>query len=279
MDIELGSGGTAVGVALRVTPGFPIPLKYQNPGWLEEVGSETPPTTNGFLQNYCTMNYSFGTAIVYDTVVAATPMVANVPVNLNNNPAYNASATTYVYTAENGTSYTTRKLAWYCALTIACTGLGAGSVITIHGFDIYKNKITEQVTWSGENYSLQQTKNAFAMVYQVISNTNGNAITVGLSNTLGMYYRTPSASFLNYIKCDDTTNGTNTLLTGTNLITPAFDGTPTATTGDVRGLINLPIYVEPGRRLVVSQNLEGMYPPMFLQTIDRVFGQMPYAAF
>lgn len=122
----------------------------------------------------------------------------------------------------------------------ADSGTTAALTITINGYDMYKQPMSETITSSATATSvvadgLKAFKYIYSFVITSAANATANTLNMGWGDVLGLPYALP-------LKSDFLTNGTyfNEVLEATApTVVKADATTATATTGDVRGTVDL----------------------------------------
>jgi hypothetical protein len=140
-----------------------------------------------------------------------------------------------------------------CARTVTVTAAGANTATyTIAGYDIYGQAMTETIAAPSTS-----TVSSAKMFKSVVSVTNANAtastngVTVGYGDIVGLPYRVTTGDYVyfNY----NATVGLLAAITVADTTSPA-----TATTGDVRGKINLASAADGTKRLVAFIGLPAL---------------------
>ena len=145
--------------------------------------------------------------------------------------------TTYILTAVTATTATLTTTAGAAVVTTAGTTTGltftlgvAPVTVTVSGFDIYGQSMSEAITSSAAVSTAVNGLKAFYLVTSVsVSGATGTAITVGTSNVLGCPVRVPNIAYVASVKSN------NALAQDGGTFIAADTATATTTTGDVRG--------------------------------------------
>jgi len=145
--------------------------------------------------------------------------------------------TTYVLTAVTATSATLTTTAGAAVVTTAGTPTGltytlgvAPVTVTVSGFDVYGQAMSEAITSSAAVSTAVSGLKAFYLITSVsVSGATGTALTVGTTNVLGCPVRVPNIGYVASVKSN------NTLAQDTGTFVAADTATATTTTGDVRG--------------------------------------------
>jgi hypothetical protein len=107
---------------------------------------------------------------------------------------------------------------------------GTNGVITVSGYDVYGNAMTESITAVG---TTAWGRKAFKYVRSILTTTDGSVGSVGLGETFGFSWRSDSWGLINVGLDNKASIGTTTGYTS------AILGPSTATTGDVRGTVQI----------------------------------------
>jgi len=107
---------------------------------------------------------------------------------------------------------------------------GTNAIITVSGYDVYGNALTESITANGT--SAWGVK-AFKYIRSILTTQDGSVGSVGLGETFGFAWRSDSWGLVRAGMSNKATVGTTTGYTS------AIVGPSTATTGDVRGTIQI----------------------------------------
>jgi hypothetical protein len=145
--------------------------------------------------------------------------------------------TTYILTSVTATTATLTTTAGAAVVTTAGTTTGltftlgvAPVTVTVSGFDIYGQSMSEAITSSASVSTAVSGLKAFYLVTSVsVSGATGTAITVGTSNVLGCPVRVPNIAYVASVKSN------NALAQDGGTFIAADTATATTTTGDVRG--------------------------------------------
>ena len=145
--------------------------------------------------------------------------------------------TTYILTAVTATSATLTTTAGAAVVTTAGTPTGltytlgvAPVTVTVSGFDVYGQAMSEAITSSAAVSTAVSGLKAFYLVTSVsVSGATGTALTVGTTNVLGCPVRVPNIAYVASVKSN------NTLAQDAGTFVAADTATATTTTGDVRG--------------------------------------------
>ena len=145
--------------------------------------------------------------------------------------------TTYILTAVTTTSATLTTTAGAAVVTTAGTPTGltytlgvAPVTVTVTGFDVYGQSMSEAITSSAAVSTAVSGLKAFYLVTSVsVSGATGTALTVGTTNVLGCPVRVPNIAYVASVKSN------NALAQDGGTFTAADTATATTTTGDVRG--------------------------------------------
>jgi hypothetical protein len=145
--------------------------------------------------------------------------------------------TTYVLTAVTATSATLTTTAGAAVVTTAGTPTGltytlgvAPVTVTVSGFDIYGQAMSEAITSSAAVSTAVNGLKAFYLITSVsVSGATGTALTVGTTNVLGIPVRVANIAYVASVKSN------NTLAQDAGTFVAADTATATTTTGDVRG--------------------------------------------
>ena len=145
--------------------------------------------------------------------------------------------TTYVLTAVTATSATLTTTAGAAVVTTAGTPTGltytlgvAPVTVTVSGFDIYGQAMSEAITSSAAVSTAVSGLKAFYLITSVsVSGATGTALTVGTTNVLGCPVRVPNIAYVASVKSN------NALAQDGGTFVAADTATATTTTGDVRG--------------------------------------------
>jgi len=145
--------------------------------------------------------------------------------------------TTYVLTAVTATSATLTTTAGAAVVTTAGTPTGltytlgvAPVTVTVSGFDVYGQAMSEAITSSAAVSTAVNGLKAFYLVTSVsVSGATGTALTVGTTNVLGCPVRVPNIAYVASVKSN------NALAQDGGSFIAADTATATTTTGDVRG--------------------------------------------
>ena len=145
--------------------------------------------------------------------------------------------TTYILTAVTATSATLTTTAGAAVVTTAGTPTGltytlgvAPVTVTVAGFDIYGQAMSEAITSSAAVSTAVSGLKAFYLITSVsVSGATGTALTVGTSNVLGLPVRVANVAYVASVKSN------NTLAQDAGTFVAADTATATTTTGDVRG--------------------------------------------
>jgi hypothetical protein len=145
--------------------------------------------------------------------------------------------TTYVLTAVTATSATLTTTAGAAVVTTAGTPTGltytlgvAPVTVTVSGFDVYGQAMSEAITSSAAVSTAVSGLKAFYLVTSVsVSGATGTALTVGTTNVLGIPVRVTNVAYVASVKSN------NVLAQDAGTFVAADTATATTTTGDVRG--------------------------------------------
>jgi hypothetical protein len=145
--------------------------------------------------------------------------------------------TTYVLTAVTATSATLTTTAGAAVVTTAGTPTGltytlgvAPVTVTVSGFDVYGQAMSEAITSSAAVSTAVSGLKAFYLITSVtVSGATGTALTVGTTNVLGIPVRVANVAYVASVKSN------NTLAQDAGTFVAADTATATTTTGDVRG--------------------------------------------
>jgi hypothetical protein len=145
--------------------------------------------------------------------------------------------TTYILTAVTATSATLTTTAGAAVVTTAGTPTGltytlgvAPVTVTVTGFDVYGQSMSEAITSSAAVSTAVNGLKAFYLVTSVsVSGATGTALTVGTTNVLGIPVRVSNIAYVASVKSN------NVLAQDGGQFTVADTATATTTTGDVRG--------------------------------------------
>jgi hypothetical protein len=145
--------------------------------------------------------------------------------------------TTYILTAVTSTSATLTTTAGAAVVTTAGTPTGltytlgvAPVTVTVSGFDVYGQAMSEAITSSAAVSTAVSGLKAFFLVTSVtVSGATGTALTVGTTNVLGCPVRVPNIAYVASVKSN------NALAQDGGSFIAADTATATTTTGDVRG--------------------------------------------
>ena len=145
--------------------------------------------------------------------------------------------TTYILTAVTATSATLTTTAGAAVVTTAGTPTGltytlgvAPVTVTVSGFDVYGQAMSEAITSSAAVSTAVSGLKAFYLITSVsVSGATGTALTVGTTNVLGIPVRVPNVAYVVGVKSN------NVLADDAGNFLPADTNTATTTTGDVRG--------------------------------------------
>ena len=145
--------------------------------------------------------------------------------------------TTYILTAVTATSATLTTTAGAAVVTTAGTPTGltytlgvAPVTVTVTGFDLYGQPMSEAITSSAAVSTAVNGKKAFLQVTSVsVSGATGTALTVGTTDILGLPVRVFNVAYIASVKSN------NTLAQDAGTFVAADTNTATTTTGDVRG--------------------------------------------
>ena len=145
--------------------------------------------------------------------------------------------TTYILTAVTATSATLTTTAGAAVVTTAGTPTGltytlgvAPVTVTVTGFDIYGQSMSEAITSSAAVSTAVSGLKAFYIITSVtVSGATGTALTVGTTNVLGIPVRVANIAYVASVKSN------NTLAQDAGTFVAADTNTATTTTGDVRG--------------------------------------------
>jgi hypothetical protein len=145
--------------------------------------------------------------------------------------------TTYILTAVTATSATLTTTAGAAVVTTAGTPTGltytlgvAPVTVTVTGFDLYGQPMSEAITSSAAVSTAVNGKKAFLQVTSVsVSGATGTALTVGTTDILGLPVRVFNIAYIASVKSN------NALAQDGGQFTAADTATATTTTGDVRG--------------------------------------------
>jgi hypothetical protein len=145
--------------------------------------------------------------------------------------------TTYILTAVTATSATLTTTAGAAVVTTAGTPTGltytlgvAPVTVTVTGYDLYGQPMSEAITSSAAVSTAVNGKKAFLQVTSVsVSAATGTAVTVGTTDILGLPVRVFNVAYIASVKSN------NTLAQDAGTFVAADTNTATTTTGDVRG--------------------------------------------
>lgn len=145
--------------------------------------------------------------------------------------------TTYILTAVTATSATLTTTAGAAVVTTAGTPTGltytlgvAPVTVTVSGFDVYGQAMSEAITSSAAVSTAVSGLKAFYLVTSVsVSGATGTALTVGTTNVLGIPVRVTNVAYVASVKSN------NVLAQDAGTFVAADTATATTTTGDVRG--------------------------------------------
>jgi hypothetical protein len=145
--------------------------------------------------------------------------------------------TTYILTAVTATTATLTTTAGAAVVTTAGTTTGltftlgvAPVTVTVSGFDVYGQAMSEAITSSAAVSTAVNGLKAFYLVTSVsVSGATGTALTVGTTNVLGCPVRVPNIAYVASVKSN------NALAQDGGTFIAADTATATTTTGDVRG--------------------------------------------
>ena len=145
--------------------------------------------------------------------------------------------TTYILTAVTATSATLTTTAGAAVVTTAGTPTGltytlgvAPVTVTVTGYDLYGQPMSEAITSSAAVSTAVNGKKAFLQVTSVsVSGATGTALTVGTTDILGLPVRVFNIAYIASVKSN------NTLAQDAGTFVAADTATATTTTGDVRG--------------------------------------------
>jgi len=145
--------------------------------------------------------------------------------------------TTYILTAVTATSATLTTTAGAAVVTTAGTPTGltytlgvAPVTVTVSGFDVYGQAMSEAITSSAAVSTAVNGLKAFYLITSVtVSGATGTALTVGTTNVLGIPVRVANIAYVASVKSN------NTLAQDAGTFVAADTNTATTTTGDVRG--------------------------------------------
>jgi hypothetical protein len=145
--------------------------------------------------------------------------------------------TTYILTAVTATSATLTTTAGAAVVTTAGTPTGltytlgvAPVTVTVSGFDVYGQAMSEAITSSAAVSTAVSGLKAFYLITSVsVSGATGTALTVGTTNVLGCPVRVPNIAYVASVKSN------NALAQDGGTFIASDTATATTTTGDVRG--------------------------------------------
>ena len=145
--------------------------------------------------------------------------------------------TTYILTAVTATSATLTTTAGAAVVTTAGTPTGltytlgvAPVTVTVSGFDVYGQAMSEAITSSAAVSTAVSGLKAFYLITSVtVSGATGTALTVGTTNVLGIPVRVANIAYVASVKSN------NTLAQDAGTFVASDTNTATTTTGDVRG--------------------------------------------
>ena len=145
--------------------------------------------------------------------------------------------TTYILTAVTATSATLTTTAGAAVVTTAGTPTGltytlgvAPVTVTVTGYDLYGQPMSEAITSSAAVSTAVNGKKAFFQVTSIaVSDATGTALTVGTTDILGLPVRVVNVAYVASVKSN------NTLAQDAGTFVAADTATATTTTGDVRG--------------------------------------------
>jgi hypothetical protein len=145
--------------------------------------------------------------------------------------------TTYILTAVTSTSATLTTTAGAAVVTTAGTPTGltytlgvAPVTVTVSGFDVYGQAMSEAITSSAAVSTAVSGLKAFYLITSVtVSGATGTALTVGTTNVLGCPVRVANIAYVASVKSN------NVLAQDGGTFIAADTNTATTTTGDVRG--------------------------------------------
>ena len=145
--------------------------------------------------------------------------------------------TTYILTAVTATSATLTTTAGAAVVTTAGTPTGltytlgvAPVTVTVTGYDLYGQPMSEAITSSAAVSTAVNGKKAFFQVVSIaVSGATGTALTVGTTDILGLPVRVFNVAYVASVKTN------NALAQDTGTFVVADTATATTTTGDVRG--------------------------------------------
>jgi hypothetical protein len=145
--------------------------------------------------------------------------------------------TTYILTAVTTTTATLTTTAGAAVVTTAGTPTGltytlgvAPVTVTVSGFDVYGQAMSEAITSSAAVSTAVNGLKAFYLVTSVsVSAATGTALTVGTTNVLGCPVRVPNIAYVASVKSN------NALAQDGGTFIAADTATATTATGDVRG--------------------------------------------
>jgi hypothetical protein len=145
--------------------------------------------------------------------------------------------TTYILTAVTATSATLTTTAGAAVVTTAGTPTGltytlgvAPVTVTVTGYDLYGQPMSEAITSSAAVSTAVNGKKAFFQVTSIaVSGATGTALTVGTTDILGLPVRVVNVAYVASVKSN------NTLAQDAGTFVAADTATATTTTGDVRG--------------------------------------------
>jgi hypothetical protein len=145
--------------------------------------------------------------------------------------------TTYILTAVTATSATLTTTAGAAVVTTAGTPTGltytlgvAPVTVTVTGYDLYGQPMSEAITSSAAVSTAVNGKKAFFQVVSIaVSGATGTALTVGTTDILGLPVRVVNVAYVASVKSN------NALAQDAGTFVAADTATATTTTGDVRG--------------------------------------------
>lgn len=159
---------------------------------------------------------------------------------------------------------------------ITCAATHSSSLvamtITITGYDRYRQKQVKTLTISATGTSKTGATTAtFAYIKSIAITSAGNATTntlnVGFGDVLGLPYFLEEKMDLIQVSFDDAGD------TGTTTVVAGVTTTPSATSGDVRGTIDIDATLNGAKKLKVIMHISDTYAA----TARGLLGKVPYA--
>ena len=148
-------------------------------------------------------------------------------------------------------------------LSITTTAAAVTGTITVRGFDVHSQAMSEAINVSTTTAGTFYGKKAFKYVASVTPNYTDStgSYSVGVGDTFGFPMRQDRYEFLNYAW-----NGINNI-NSTGFLGAVTTNPATATTGDVRGTIQLSLAGAGSTAIPSSQTSNGIARLMIIQTI------------